>query len=129
MEIPVPTAPAELIDKITILEIKADRIGDARRRANVRAELSLLQQARDAAIAPSDWLARLTAALRTVNEELWEIEDKIRACERRGDFGLVFVELARAVYRTNDRRAAIKKEINTRLNSNIVEEKVYAAYS
>ncbi|MGB8275785.1 MAG: DUF6165 family protein [Alphaproteobacteria bacterium] len=129
MEIPVPTAPAELIDKITILEIKADRIGDARKRANVRAELSLLHQARDAAIAPSDWLARLTAALRAVNEELWEIEDKIRECERRGDFGLVFVELARAVYRTNDRRAAIKREINTRLDSNIVEEKAYAAYS
>jgi hypothetical protein len=128
MEILIPAAPGELIDRITILEIKAERINDARKLANIRAELAMLRRARDESLDRADWLDRLAAALKSVNAELWEIEDRIRECERRGDFGVGFVELARAVYRTNDRRAAIKREINARLDSAIVEEKSYAAY-
>ena len=128
MEIQVPIAPGELIDKITILEIKAERITDARKLANVRSELAQLVRVRDAILPRSDWLDEATSKLKALNGELWEIEDRIREHERRGDFGLGFVELARAVYLCNDRRAAIKREINVRLDSAIVEEKSYAAY-
>ena len=128
MEILIPASPGELLDKIAILEIKAERIKDARKLANVRAELAVLVGARDANLDRADWLGRLAAALKSINGELWEIEDRIREHERRGDFGLGFVELARAVYLCNDRRAAIKREINVRLDSAIVEEKSYAAY-
>jgi hypothetical protein len=128
MEILIPASPGELLDKIAILEIKAERIRDARKLANVRAELAVLARARDTSLDRAGWLDRLAAALKSINAELWEIEDRIREHERRGDFGLGFVELARAVYRSNDRRAAIKREINVRLDSAIVEEKSYAAY-
>lgn len=124
----VPVSPGELIDKITILEIKCARIADDAKRANVANELALLNGARDAAIAPSAALDALAAALRAVNGELWDIEDAIRRHERAGDFGPDFVALARAVYRTNDRRAAIKRQINGLLGAAIVEEKSYAAY-
>ena len=124
----IEIAPGELIDKITILEIKTERIDDAAKVANVRIELETLAASRDAAIAPSDEMTRLTGALKGVNEELWEIEDDIRDCERAGDFGETFIRLARAVYRTNDRRAALKREINELLGSRLVEEKSYAAY-
>jgi hypothetical protein len=124
----VEIAPGELTDKITILEIKAERIDDAEKRTNVLAELATLNEARAAAIAPDDEMARLTTKLKTVNEALWEIEDDIRDCDRNGDFGPRFVELARAVYRTNDRRAGLKKAINLHLGSRLVEEKSYQAY-
>ena len=124
----VEIAPGELIDKITILEIKAERIDDSEKRANVLVELATLNEARAAAIATDDEVARLTAELKTVNEALWEIEDDIRDCDRDGDFGPRFVELARAVYRTNDRRAGLKKAINLHLGSRLVEEKSYQAY-
>ena len=107
----VETAPGELIDKITILEIKAERIGDPEKVRNVRTELDTLRRARDRTILPSDALASLTAELRRVNEALWDIEDEIRGCERAGDFGPKFVELARSVYFNNDNRAAIKRKI------------------
>ena len=124
----VEVAPGELIDKITILEIKAERIADPAKRANVAVELETLNGTRDAAIAGDGEIARLTAALKGVNEELWVIEDDIRDCEAAGDFGPRFVELARAVYRTNDRRAALKREINLHLGSRLIEEKSYKPY-
>jgi hypothetical protein len=123
----VGIAPGELIDKITILEIKADRIGEAEKLRNVRTELGVLCLAQDQAIVPSDDLPSLAAELRSVNEALWDIEDRIRACERAADFGPGFGELARSVYQQNDRRAAIKRQINVRLGSAIIEEKSYCA--
>ncbi|UUX49544.1 DUF6165 family protein [Nisaea acidiphila] len=124
----VPIAPGELLDKITILEIKLERIGDAAKLANVRTEFDALDAVRRETLPASAELADATARLKAVNEELWMIEDDIRDCERGGDFGETFVSLARAVYRTNDRRAAIKKEINLLLGSALVEEKSYKDY-
>ncbi len=124
----VEIAPGELIDKITILEIKAERIADAGKRANVLVELATLSDARAAAIAPDGEIDRLATELKAVNEALWEIEDDIRDCDRDGDFGPRFVELARAVYRTNDRRAELRRAINLRLESRLVEEKSYNQY-
>ncbi|MEM0923206.1 MAG: DUF6165 family protein [Pseudomonadota bacterium] len=124
----VEIAPGELIDKITILEIKAERIADPAKLANVRLELEFLAATRDAALPVSDALTRLTGDLKAVNETLWQIEDDIRDCERDGDFGERFIDLARAVYKTNDRRAALKREINTALGSRLVEEKSYQPY-
>ena len=121
-------APGELIDKITILRIKSERIEDEAKLKNVRTELDILNATLAKDVPASDELSRLDAALQAVNEELWEIEDDIRDCERAGDFGPEFIRLARAVYVTNDKRAALKKEINLLLGSNIVEEKSYAAY-
>jgi hypothetical protein len=92
----------------------------------VRTELDALRTARDRTILLSDELSSLTGELRSVNEALWEIEDEIRGCERAADFGPKFVELARSVYRDNDRRAAIKKRINVLMGSKIIEEKSYA---
>lgn len=126
--IQVEIAPGELVDKITILDIKMERISDAAKRENVRIERDTLVAARDEKITPSDDLDQLTAALKGVNEALWDIEDDIRDCERASDFGDKFVELARSVYITNDKRAALKREINELLGSRLVEEKSYAAY-
>ena len=123
-----PIAPGELIDKITILEIKSERIEDPAKLVNVETELKTLAATRDQHIAASDEMAALTASLKSINEELWVIEDDIRDCERNGDFGETFIGLARAVYRTNDRRADVKKQINILLGSSLVEEKSYAAY-
>ena len=126
--IAVAVSAGELIDKITILEIKSERIADAAKLANVRHELETLDAARREAVTPSPGLDELTAGLKAVNERLWQIEDDIRDCERNGDFGPRFVELARAVYVNNDERAALKRRINELLGSDIVEEKSYAAY-
>ena len=124
----VEIAPGELIDKITILEIKSERIADAGKLANVRLELQVLAETRDAALPVSDALTRLIADLKRVNETLWQIEDDIRDCERAGDFGPRFIQLARDVYITNDRRAALKRDINVLLGSRLVEEKSYQPY-
>lgn len=123
-----PIAPGELIDKITILRIKSERISDEAKLANVRIELDVLNKTRAEAVEESAKLTELDAALQAVNEELWEIEDDIRDCERNDDFSDTFIQLARAVYVTNDKRAALKKEINLLLGSDIVEEKSYAEY-
>jgi hypothetical protein len=122
----IETAPGELIDKITILEIKAERISDQEKLRNVRVELETLRLAHERTIRPSDALRSLTADLRTVNAALWDIEDAIRDCERAGDFGEKFIELARSVYMKNDHRAVLKRKINVLLGSKIVEEKSYA---
>ena len=126
--ISVEVAPGELIDKITILEIKLERMEDAEKLAHVKLEWETLTKARDAAIEPTPELENLSANLKTANEALWEIEDDIRDCERAKNFGETFIELARSVYITNDRRAALKREINELLGSSLIEEKSYASY-
>ena len=127
-EIRIDVSPGELIDKITILEIKAARFTDVEKLANVQRELALLQRAHAQTIAVSAEIERLTDELRRVNRQLWEIEDAIRVCEQQQDFGAKFIELARSVYHTNDIRAALKKQINEQLGSTIVEEKEYVDY-
>jgi hypothetical protein len=127
-DILVPISPGELLDKITILRIKSARMHDAAKLANVRRELSLLEKTWKESGAAATDLGAEEAALARVNEKLWVIEDEIRDEERAQRFDEKFVELARAVYVTNDERAAIKKRINTRLGSSIVEEKSYQQY-
>ena len=124
----IEIAPGELIDKITILEIKQEKITDDAKRSNVQIELQILAKARSATMPDDPELDRLAAELKSVNEALWEIEDDIRECERVDDFGPRFIELARSVYRTNDRRAELKRTINTHLGSKLVEEKSYTRY-
>jgi hypothetical protein len=128
-ELLVPISPGELIDKITILEIKSQRMTDATKLHNVRTELSLLSDTWKASPFSATDISAEWAGLRDVNGKLWDIEDRIRDKERDGLFDAEFVELARAVYVTNDERAAIKKKINTRLGSALVEEKSYADYT
>jgi Family of unknown function (DUF6165) len=123
-----PVAIGELIDKITILEIKAERFTDAAKRKNVVAELSMLRARRDQAVPRSPRLDALSAQLKAVNERIWELEDSIRDCERRADFGPDFVAVARSIYRTNDERAAVKRQINVGFGSDLIEEKSYAPY-
>ncbi len=124
----VPVSWGELLDKISILEIKSERMTDAAALANVRVELDQLNAvAADMLAARADVVA-VEADLRGVNEALWKIEDDIRDCERLGDFGAAFIALARAVYRTNDERGKLKRRINAMLGSALVEEKHYAAY-
>ena len=125
----VPIAPGELIDKITILEIKSERLENPQALNNVRRELALLSAVRDQHLPVSTQLTGLTAALKTINETLWVIEDDIRNCERKQDFGARFIELARSVYFSNDKRAALKKEINLLLNAELMEEKSYSDYN
>jgi hypothetical protein len=124
----VPISPGELLDKITILRIKAQRIGDAQKLANVRYELGLLEKTWGEANPDGVDLSREERDLTAVNERLWVIEDDIREEERAQRFGEKFIKLARAVYFENDERAAIKKRVNARLGSKIVEEKSYRDY-
>jgi len=124
----VPISPGELLDKITILRIKSARILDPTKLANVRLELDLLEKTwRDSGCAAFD-VARDERALQEVNEKLWDVEDLIREKEARQSFDREFIDLARAVYVSNDERAAIKKRINLQLGSRLVEEKSYKPY-
>jgi hypothetical protein len=148
-EITVPISPGELLDKITILRIKSERIHDPGKLANVRVELGALEHtwqrwaqaraSRDAAPGGGALDVRSEAdresgieadiaALMAVNTRLWDIEDRIRDKERAQAFDAEFIRLARAVYIENDERAAIKRRINLALGSRIVEEKSYAKY-
>jgi hypothetical protein len=127
-EILVPISPAELLDKITILRIKVARIQDAGKLANVKLELSLLEQTWKASGGEAHNLAPEERALHSVNERLWDIEDRIRDKEARQTFDRDFIELARAVYVCNDERAEIKRRINAQLGSRLVEEKSYRPY-
>ncbi len=128
MRIKVDISPGELIDKLTILAIKQERIADPAKLANIGREKAALEEASGGRLSAIDGIDGLTVDLKAVNEELWEIEDAIRDHEQRGDFGSGFVELARAVYLTNDRRSAIKRDINKLLDSDIAEEKSYHDY-
>jgi hypothetical protein len=127
-ELLVPISPGELVDKITILEIKSERMTDATKLRNVRTELDLLNATWSASPLAANDIVEEWRALKAVNGQLWDIEDRIRDKERDAKFDAEFIELARAVYVTNDERAAIKKRINTRLGSVLVEEKSYAEY-
>ncbi|MCE2872751.1 MAG: DUF6165 family protein [Xanthomonadales bacterium] len=127
-DILVPISPGELLDKITILRIKSARMTDETKLRNVRVELEALEQTWRESGAAIPAVAADEAALQKVNEELWDIEDRIRDKERAGEFDAVFIELARAVYVTNDERARFKKNINTALGSRLVEEKSYQPY-
>ena len=127
-EIKVPISPGELLDKITILRIKSQRMSDPAKVANVRLELRALEDTWGASAYAKVDIAADIAALLAVNERLWVIEDDIRDKERAQAFDSDFIRLARAVYFENDERAAIKRRINTTLGSSIVEEKSYRAY-
>lgn len=128
MRIPIEVAPGELIDRLTILAIKRERINDPEKLANIAREQDVLETARASHVPRSLDLPELERALRRVNERLWDVEDALRAHEAKSDFGPAFVELARAVYRNNDERARLKRCINALLGSDIAEEKSYAAY-
>lgn len=123
MKLLIPVSAGELIDKITILRLKAERIGDPVREANVRRELALLETVRAGFLGSLDGLAPLMAELQAVNAALWDVEEGKRDCERRQDFGPAFVALARSVYLENDRRAALKRRIDDLAGSDLVEEK------
>jgi len=125
----VPVSPGEVLDKITILEIKSERMTDPEKVANVRVELRLLQDTWSQAIREDDVIRDLHAQLKEINEALWEIEDDIRDKERAREFDQRFIELARSVYFTNDRRSEVKKKLNLHLGSQIIEEKSYQDYS
>jgi transcriptional regulator of nitric oxide reductase len=127
--IQVPVSPGEVLDKITILEIKSERMTDPQKVANVRVELDLLQKTWAAAITEDDTIRDLHAQLKEINEALWEIEDDIRDKERAREFDDRFIELARSVYFTNDRRSEVKKKLNLHLGSQIIEEKSYQDYA
>lgn len=120
----VPVSWGELLDKITILEIKCERLDDPIGRANVSHERRVLRDRADPALR-IEGVSAAVGRLRAINAQLWEIEDSIRAKEHAQDFGAEFIRLARAVYQRNDERAAIKREINALLGSELIEEKSY----
>ena len=125
----VPVSPGEVLDKITILEIKSERMTDPEKVANVRTELALLLETWTRAVQADDVVSDLHTQLKEINEALWEIEDDIRDKERVREFDARFIELARSVYVTNDRRSQVKKKLNLHLGSQIIEEKSYQDYS
>ena len=127
-EIKVPISPGELLDKITILRIKSRRMTDLQKLANVRVELEALEETWKASAYAGIDITKDVDALLAVNERLWTIEDDIRDKERDQAFDEEFVRLARAVYIENDERAAIKRRLNVRLGSSLIEEKSYAQY-
>ena len=129
MIITVPVSVGEVVDKVTILEIKSERISDSEKLRNVANELDALRPLVSGGVFDSAELVALTDGLRAVNGELWDIEDDIRAEEAAGRFGERFIELARAVYVTNDRRAELKKKINIATGSQLLEEKSYEDYT
>ncbi len=128
MSVWAPVSWGELLDKTTILEIKAERFRDQAKLVHVRKELDELRPLREKAIQAQAEITGCEVELKAVNEALWEVEDEIRDCERRKEFGPRFIELARAVYHKNDERSRIKRRINELLDSGLVEEKSYQPY-
>jgi hypothetical protein len=128
MSVTIEISYGELIDKITILEIKAARVADTAKLANIRTELEVLRKSRDAQLGSSPLVSELTDKLREVNAQLWDIEDRIRDKERAKTFDEEFISLARSVYFTNDERARLKRELNDALGSKLMEEKNYQPY-
>jgi 3-methyladenine DNA glycosylase/8-oxoguanine DNA glycosylase len=122
----IDISPGELFDRLTIIEIKLERIAAPEKQLHLRREYETLCRLRDTIA--EEKLAALVAELKELNAQLWQIEDGIREHERRQDFGPSFVALARAIYRQNDRRAAVKRAINERCGSTLMEEKSYTAY-
>ena len=129
MSINIELSVGELLDKITILQIKAERISEQAKLENINKELQILTAIWDASVYSQSELKEDLQALKKVNEALWDIEDKIRDKERDQSFDKEFIDLARSVYFTNDERAEIKKVINTKTGSELVEEKSYSDYS
>ncbi len=129
MTIKVELAYGELLDKITILQIKSERISDAAKVANVNKELGLLNNLWQADKKSSVDISSEFTALKEINEKIWDIEDDIRDKERAKEFDEKFIELARSVYFSNDKRAEIKREINMKLGSELIEEKSYSDYT
>ena len=125
----IRVSAGELLDRITILEIKSARIRDPAKLENVRRELAELVETWDSGVSADETVAALRRELRSVNEALWDIEDHIREEEIAGVFGARFVELARAVYQTNDRRSLLKRKVSEHLGSELLEEKSYAGES
>lgn len=128
MSIQINISYGELIDKITILEIKFERIGDAAKLENIQRELAVLNDAWLRVGVDPEKVGNERAELKSINERLWDIEDQIRLKEANRAFDDEFIELARSVYRTNDERARVKREINNCLGSNLIEEKSYQPY-
>tara|TARA_B100001250_G_scaffold104871_1_gene88487 strand:+ start:77 stop:472 length:396 start_codon:yes stop_codon:yes gene_type:complete len=126
--IKIDVSPGELIDKITILQIKADKIQDISKLENVNKELELLTNSLHQSVKITNELKLIMDQLQQVNETLWVIEDKIRLHETSRKFDTDFIELARAVYKENDKRANLKRKINNALGSELIEEKSYSAY-
>jgi len=127
-QINVPISPGELVDKITILEIKKEFIDDINKLKNIKHEYDLLMQIYSNDVSQTDGVDSLKSKLKNINLSLWKIEDDIRDCERDKIFNERFVQLARDVYFTNDKRSKVKLEINLLLNSSLVEEKSYKDY-
>lgn len=128
MNLNVPVSPGEFLDKLSILEIKSERMSDAAKLKNVRNELSLLRRVWSGSAYANKDIEEEYQQLRAVNEQLWDIEDRIRLKEADKDFGQDFIDLARSVYILNDRRAASKRRLNEALGSDLIEEKSYADY-
>ena len=128
MSVQIEVSYGELIDKITILEIKLERIADKSKQTNIQRELLILNQAWAKTSLSPDLVANERSELRSINEALWDIEDNIRHKEAANSFDDAFIEIARSVYRTNDQRSGIKRAINEKLGSHLVEEKSYQPY-
>ncbi len=124
----VEISSGELLDKITILEIKEERIPDKIKLGNIKVELEKLNKALQENSTPVSQVAHVKSELKSVNEKLWELEDEIRDFERKKDFGNSFIEAARNIYKFNDKRYSLKREINHLLNATIIEEKSYREY-
>ena len=124
-EIQVPVSAGELLDKLTILEIKMERIDDPEKLGNVAKELALLKAIHDTQIIADQKALTLTDALRNINQKLWDVEDELRAFEAKSIFDTSFVEKARSVYKLNDQRANLKRQLNVHLKSELIEEKSY----
>ena len=118
----------ELLDKISILEIKLERIKDKNSQEEIIKEYNILKETQNSSIEFTDKIKELFETIKKTNLNLWEIEDKIRICEKNKDYGKNFIELARGIYFTNDKRSKIKSEINKILGSNIKEMKQYVKY-
>jgi len=130
MKIMIEVSPGELIDKITILEIKKKKISDKEALGHVHSELTMLCNLFNKHIQRTEQpMEELIKKLKTTNQRLWDIEDDIRQCEQSKDFGNSFIKLARSVYKTNDQRSALKSQINNLLSSSIQEVKSYTDYS
>ena len=129
MSIKIQISPGELIDKFTILDIKLNRIKEQEKTQNIRKEHKILKRQIEKNLPKSKRLSSLISKLKIINKALWDIEDQIRVCERKQDFEKKFIKLARSVYQKNDLRSSYKREINTLLGSEIIEEKSYESYS
>ena len=124
----IPVSPGELIDRLTILQIKTERITDPGRSNRVEKERQLYEEVREGRVPRSEEIEQLTLELKEINEKLWDIEDRIRISEKDQLFDDTFISLARSVYKTNDRRAALKRQIDVLLGSVLAEEKEYVDY-